>query len=153
NSGSEVAGDGATATIDTSSPDSHPNASADDATREFEVSAASTDHLGEQLTHVGAIIGTPRYMAPEQHTGRELDERTDQFRFCVALYLALYDELPFAGAGGYRANVLAGRIAKPRASARVPGWLRDVLLRGLSVDPSARFASMTDLLAALRADP
>ena len=98
--------------------------------------------------------GTPRYMAPEQHRGEPTDARADQFSFCVALYEALYGEPPFAGDGDeLAAAVLAGELAAPPAGAAVPAWLRRVLLRGLAVDPAARFASMDELLARLRRDP
>jgi serine/threonine protein kinase len=49
---------------------------------------------GMSMTRTGALIGTPRYMAPEQIDGRTVDARSDQFSFCVALYEALYGEHP-----------------------------------------------------------
>ncbi|MEK7315198.1 MAG: serine/threonine-protein kinase, partial [Candidatus Eisenbacteria bacterium] len=54
--------------------------------------------LRTPVTQVGARLGTPRYMAPEQHMGQEdVDARADQFGFCVALHHALYGVYPFAG--------------------------------------------------------
>ena len=44
------------------------------------------------LTRVGTILGTPTYMAPEQHEGKVADERADQFGFCVLLSEAVYRE-------------------------------------------------------------
>ena len=38
------------------------------------------------LTHTGTMLGTPAYMAPEQHLHRSVDARADQFGFCVSLY-------------------------------------------------------------------
>jgi tetratricopeptide (TPR) repeat protein len=103
----------------------------------------------------GAIIGTPRFMAPEQHRGQPVDERADQFSFCVSLYWALYDGLPFAGETpeAYREGVLAGRILEAPAGSRVPRWLRQVVLRGLALEPAQRHPSMAALLTALKADP
>src|SRR5262245_41378061 len=53
--------------------------------------------LARALTKMGAIVGTPAFMSPEQFRALELDARTDQFSFCASLYWALYRKLPFAG--------------------------------------------------------
>jgi serine/threonine protein kinase/tetratricopeptide (TPR) repeat protein len=113
------------------------------------------DHFSHQLTHVGAVMGTPRFMAPEQHLGRAVDERADQFSFCVSLYGALYGTAPFAGrtTTEMRDAVLSGKVGDAPSDARVPGWQRQVLLRGLAVEPSKRYPSMSELLDALRRDP
>src|SRR5262249_9314145 len=51
--------------------------------------------LATPLTRSDAVIGTPRFMAPEQGRGLKADARADQFSFCVALYHALYDQYPY----------------------------------------------------------
>ena len=107
------------------------------------------------LTGTGVLLGTPLYMAPEQFQGRATDPRTDQFSFCVALYEALYGERPFA-AGSLRelvSAVLSGRLRQPPPKTHVPAFLRKILLRGLESQQESRYASMRELLLALRADP
>ena len=108
-----------------------------------------------QLTRTGAVMGTPMFMAPEQHKGDRADERSDQFAFCVALYQALYGAWPFAGktAVALADAVIDGRMERPPAGNRVPKRLRRVLLRGLSKKPAARYPSMTALLADLTRPP
>ena len=76
----------------------------------------------------------------------------------MALYEALYGERPFRATTAMEvsAKIVTGEIDPPttRASARaVPRWLRRIVVRGLSVDPAARFGSMAELVAALRHDP
>ncbi|MDC0717758.1 serine/threonine-protein kinase [Nannocystis bainbridge] len=113
--------------------------------------------LNTALTQVGAILGTPAYMSPEQHLGEATDARTDQFSFCVALYEALYGTPPFHGdsMAALATAVLSGEVAEaPReSSARVPPWLRKILLRGLAVDPADRYPSLAVLLDDLARDP
>jgi tetratricopeptide (TPR) repeat protein len=97
------------------------------------------------------LLGTPRYMAPEQFRGADIGPAADQFSFCVALYEALYAQRAFDGdsVSALASEVLAGRIQPVPAKSPVPAALRAVLWRGLAVDPAARHASMDALLAAL----
>jgi tetratricopeptide (TPR) repeat protein/predicted Ser/Thr protein kinase len=111
--------------------------------------------LTTPITEDGTLLGTPGYMAPEQYACEAVDERTDQFTFCVSLYEALYGEKPFAGPtfSAMVDAVLAGRVKDAPSGAKVPPRIRRVLLRGLSVERSTRYPSMTALLADLAADP
>jgi predicted Ser/Thr protein kinase len=100
------------------------------------------------------IAGTPAYMAPEQHTGGNLDARTDQFSFAVALYEALYGQRPFAGANreALADAVQHGAVQPPTPGTHVPSSVRAILLRALAVTPGARFPTLSDLLKALARD-
>ncbi|HXI55292.1 MAG TPA: serine/threonine-protein kinase, partial [Polyangia bacterium] len=111
----------------------------------------SSAPLDMNLTRTGSMLGTPAYMAPEQFLGRATDARTDQFSFCVALYEALYGHRPFAGETLFAlsANVVQGIVTPAPAQSTVPAWVRQVLLRGLSVAPEDRWPSMEVLLAEL----
>ncbi|MEM6991966.1 MAG: serine/threonine-protein kinase, partial [Myxococcota bacterium] len=111
--------------------------------------------LALRMTKVGTRIGTPAYMAPEQHAGEEADALSDQFSFCVALYEAFFDRAPFRGGTpeSLAAHVLAGRVRSPPSGSPVPGPIRRAVMRGLSVRPEHRFATMGALLDALAYDP
>jgi tetratricopeptide (TPR) repeat protein len=94
-------------------------------------------------------------MAPEQLRREPADERSDQFSFCVALYEALYGSRPFPGetTAELREAVLEEDPQPPPRDSEVPGWVHQALLRGLQRDPARRHRGMTELLAALAADP
>src|SRR5688572_16713483 len=94
-------------------------------------------------------------MAPEQHRGDSVGPLADQFGFCVALYEGLYGERPFAGnsVASLALNVLDGQVRGAPRDTKIPTWLREVVLRGLQVDPSDRYPSMDALLADLQRDP
>jgi hypothetical protein len=111
--------------------------------------------LDTHVTMTGAVIGTPAYMSPEQHRGEPADARSDIFAFCVALYEAIYGVRPFAGANLVEicANVFTGTITEPSTFVTAPQWLRRAVLRGLRVDPDARYRDMGELLSALGRDP
>jgi tetratricopeptide (TPR) repeat protein len=115
------------------------------------VSLTSSARLDRPVTLAGAILGTPAYMSPEQHLALEVDARTDQFSFCVALWEALVGERPFAGStvGELAFAVTRGQIRTfPRESA-VPARIRRALARGLSRTPTDRFSTMEALLREL----
>lgn len=118
---------------------------------ESEASQPYADRLSSKLTQAGAIMGTPAYMAPEQLEGLEVDERSDQFSFCVTVYEAVYGERPFTGAT--MAALLLARSQPPAFPERssVPRDIARILARGLSREPGDRWPSMVELLAELRA--
>jgi hypothetical protein len=131
---------------------------------DFGLARAASDDAAQDATgrYAGApdrsasgVVGTPAYMAPEQFTGGEVDERTDQFSYCVAFWAALYDAPPFAGetVEEIEATVTGGRISPPPADVDVPVWLHETVRRGLEVDPDDRHISMAALLERLERDP
>ena len=105
--------------------------------------------LGVDVTRNGVITGTPAYMSPEQHLGDLGGPASDQFSFCVALWEALYRRRPFEGESYFEIAdaIVAGRVVEPPANAHVPGWIRNVLERGLASFPEQRHPSMRSLLA------
>jgi tetratricopeptide (TPR) repeat protein len=106
----------------------------------------------DRLTRTGAIVGTPAYMSPQQFEAGEVDAATDQFSFAVALYEALYGERPFAGVtvGEVFANITAGKVRGAPAGTAVPGWLRQIVLRGLEPAAADRYPTLGEMLAELR---
>lgn len=102
------------------------------------------------LTGAGLVLGTPPYMAPEQHYGEATDPRTDQFAFCIALWEALAGRRPFKGR---TARELAfakqhKEIDEPDAG-EMPAALRRALLRGLEPSIARRHDSLEPILAVL----
>ena len=101
----------------------------------------------ERLTREGALVGTPRFMAPEQLAREEATAFSDQFAFAVSVFHGASGVYPFAGAKP--SQLLDAIRAGKLAPAKLPSWLRRVLGRALAADPQARFPSMTALVAAL----
>ncbi len=120
----------------------------------LQLSRDAGDSLSAALTEHGAVLGTPAYMAPEQHRGEAIDGRCDQFAFCVTLFEALWHARPFQG-DTVEALVAAKAAGPPRppAGSRVPPWLVRVVQRGLEPDPARRWPSMRALLQALSHSP
>jgi tetratricopeptide (TPR) repeat protein len=113
------------------------------------------DAPAQAVTQAGTLIGSPAYMSPEQLRGEPADARSDVFSFCISLHEALYGVRPFTGdtVSALREAIEQGRLQRPPAGARVPGWLRRALLRGLHPDPAQRPRSMDELLEVLEAAP
>jgi len=113
--------------------------------------AAAPHDAAVELTQTGATLGTPAYMAPEQHTGGVVDARTDQWALACSLYGALYEQRPFAGesAAELAASAVAGVVRPEPADTQVPKRVRAAIRRALSREPSERFPSMRELIDAL----
>ncbi len=114
---------------------------------------AAIDPRSTILTADGQVVGTPAYMAPEQHLGEPADARSDQFSFAVALYHAVYGVRPFTGDDprALALSIVRGRVRPATPRYPVPEWLDRLLVRSLSVDPAQRFPSMEALLGVLEA--
>ena len=111
---------------------------------------SGVDHLPD-VTATGTLMGTPHYMPPEVIRGDAWSPAGDQFSFCVTLHEALFGKRPFAGRTFelLAANVSANRRVD-RPDVDVPAAVLRALDRGLAPEPAERFATMTDLVAALR---
>ncbi len=111
--------------------------------------------LAATIAGVGALVGTPAYMAPEMFRRESATAATDQYAFCAALYEALYGRLPFA-ADSFEAlarQVLDADVPGASPDPTVPAWLHALVLRGLARDPARRFPELAALLAELARDP
>jgi serine/threonine-protein kinase len=98
-------------------------------------------------TQLGALVGTPAWMSPEQLDGRTADARSDQFAFCVVWVEALTGRKPFIGET--RDALRSAMRGAPVLGRALTASERTALTRGLSEDPSARFESMDALMSAL----
>jgi tRNA A-37 threonylcarbamoyl transferase component Bud32 len=114
---------------------------------------ADTSLLHVDMTGAGGMVGTPRYMAPEQFARARVDARTDQFAFCVALFEALYGQAPFAGAtpAELHTTVVAGKLVEPPRRG-VPARIGAAVRRGLAAAPADRWPDLASLLAELARD-
>jgi eukaryotic-like serine/threonine-protein kinase len=104
------------------------------------------------LTQVGAVLGSPDYMSPEQARGLDtIDQRSDIWSFSVVLYEAITGTTPFQSSN-YNALLRMIVEAEPvslREQQAADDELSNIVQRGLSKDPNARFATMGQMGKAL----
>lgn len=105
-------------------------------------------------TRLGARLGTPAFMSPEQARGdiRALDERTDIYSLAAMLYEILTGETPFEASSteAMLEQVLAGVLVPPRKkSSLVSDRLNEICLKGLARDPDERYQLASDFAAAV----
>jgi eukaryotic-like serine/threonine-protein kinase len=101
-------------------------------------------------TAVNVIIGTPRYLSPEQILGRKVDARSDVWALAATLYEALGGAPAFAGAS--MSELLEKIVVEdpaPLAPRGVAPALERAVMRGLAKEPGDRYASAADFSSAL----
>jgi serine/threonine protein kinase len=105
-----------------------------------------------QYTSTGQMVGTPRYISPEQAQGLPLDGRSDQYSLAVVGYQMLVGRLPLVADSVhalmfkhiYEVPASAGSIR-----ADLPAGVSDALQRALSKEPDERFLTMEEFATAL----
>src|SRR5262245_43331423 len=118
---------------------------------DFGVAAAQREG-DTQLTKSGYVIGSPKYMAPEQILGAKVDERADIYAVGVILYEMLTGVPPYSR--GDHMSVMYQHVqgkARPPQELKpnLPPGLSDVVTKSMSVDKTKRFQTMDEMRAAL----
>ena len=116
--------------------------------------AAAAKSGDTQLTKTGYVIGSPKYMAPEQILGKKVDERADIYSLGVITYEMLAGNPPYSR--GDHMSVMYQHVqgkAQPlhEANPSVPRELADVITKAMNVDKLKRHSSMDELRIALDA--
>ena len=118
---------------------------------DFGVAAAHREG-DTQLTKTGYVIGSPKYMAPEQILGRKVDERADIYAIGVILY-ELFTGVPPYSRGDHMAVMyqhVQGKARPPQElNPKLPPGLADLIMKAMSVDKAKRFQTMDEMRVAL----
>src|SRR5438105_3538132 len=123
---------------------------------DFGIARRLDSEAGAGLTQTGLVIGTPHYMSPEQALGDpNLGPRSDLYSLGCVLFQMVTGSPPFDGESSQQ--VVGKHIADPPPAAsdvnpKVPRELSDVILRCLEKQPSDRFQSAREVIAALGSD-
>jgi len=110
--------------------------------------------MTDSLSQAGSIIGTPRYMAPEQAQGGHVDARTDVYALGLVLFEMLAGRPPFDSSGPVQYIYQHARESPPRlrefvVDPAVPPTVFDLIDACLSKDPDDRPSTMEDVLTGL----
>jgi serine/threonine-protein kinase len=97
--------------------------------------------IGGELTRTGTVVGTARYLAPEQLRGEPVDARTDIYALGLVLFEMLAGDLPFHG--DTEMAISLARLSTPPASIRtvrpdLPPTLAHLVMACLALDPADR---------------
>jgi tetratricopeptide (TPR) repeat protein/TolB-like protein len=116
--------------------------------------ATSLETAKMGMTRTGAVMGTPRYMSPEQVEGKPVDSRSDLYALGLVLYEMVAGATPFSGESTWqlmyqRVQVMPKDVKLVNPA--LPDYVARVIMHCLEKDPSKRYQSAKDILADLDA--
>lgn len=110
--------------------------------------------IASHMTMSGELLGTPRYMAPEQVQAKPADGRTDIYALGLILYEMVTGDVPFHGDSAFHlmlARVQQDPVNPKNLNSDVPDYLSKIILRCLERDPRARYENAQEFLDDLNA--
>ena len=116
--------------------------------------ATSLETAKMGMTRTGAVMGTPRYMSPEQVEGKEVDSRCDLYALGLVLYEMVTGATPFSGESTWqlmyqRVQVMPKDVKLVNPA--LPDYVARVIMHCLEKDPANRYQSAREILADLDA--
>ena len=120
---------------------------------DFGIATALAQRAGDNLTHIGSVMGTATYFSPEQARGKALDGRSDLYSLGVVLYEMIVGRPPFTADTSTAVavkHVQERPLAPSMLGVNVAQSLEAIILKLLAKNPANRYPRADDLRADLR---
>ncbi len=106
-----------------------------------------------RFTRTGLVVGTPKYMAPEQIQGRQVDARSDIYALGIVLYEMVTGQVPFLAPSEY--DLMRAQLEQPPTPLRelvplLPKAIEEAVVRALAKTPEERFQTVNEFMDALQ---
>lgn len=117
--------------------------------------ATSLESAQMGMTRSGVVVGTPRYMSPEQVEGTPVDSRSDIYSLGLVFYEMATGQVPFTGESTWQ--VMYQRVRDVPKNVKefnpaLPDYVAGVIMHCLEKDPATRYQSAAEILADLNAN-
>jgi len=114
--------------------------------------ATSLETAKMGMTRTGAVMGTPRYMAPEQVEGKPVDNRSDLYSLGLVLYEMVAGTTPFSGDSTWQLMYQRVQVTPKDVklvNSALPDFVARIIMHCIEKDPAKRYHSAKEILADL----
>ena len=117
--------------------------------------ATSLESAQMGMTRTGAVVGTPRYMSPEQVEGKPVDSRSDIYSLGIVFYEMATGQVPFSGESAWQ--LMYQRVQHTPRNVKelnpaLPDYVAQVIMHCLEKEPANRYQTVKEILADLDAN-